>query len=282
MGLATAGPATGLVVATGDPVKGCLHRRRGQVGTASSIGQTARENSIGLAMRSVLVLEEPTPYELPDERVSQAWSRLISDYLVGEPLEPTFAARLAAEGVRIFAELGAGAAPIGNLLRARGVRCVALDLTPPADRPRHLIRGDLRHLPFARSSFDAVSAVNCLYFLASPAEAIEEAKETLKPGGLFLASTPSRYHDPELADVFPGRGTPSSFDAEEASELVSSVFGEVEAEWWEGPAYRLADRSAVIDYLVGFGCPDPEKVAELVDPPVTITKSGVNVWARSR
>ena len=56
---------------------------------------------------------------------------------------------------------------------------------------------------------------------------LEKRAEYWEPGGLFLASTPSRHHDPELADVVPWAGTKGTFDAEEASELVSSVFDDV-------------------------------------------------------
>lgn len=224
--------------------------------------------------------EELTPYELPDERIREAWRRLVSDYLICEPLEPAFAARLLGEGIKIFAELGSGDAPVSRLLAERSVRCVSFDLNPPDSPFRPLVQGDLRHLPFTLGSFDGVSAVNCLYFLADPSEAILEARQALRCGGLFLASTPSRYHDPELAEVVPDWGSPSPFDAEEAVALVSTLFDEVEEEWWEEPAYLLRDRAAVVDYMVAFRYPEPEQLANLVDPPLTITKSGVNVWAR--
>lgn len=38
----------------------------------------------------------PVPYELPDERVSDAWARLVGEYLVAEGLEPGFAHRIRA------------------------------------------------------------------------------------------------------------------------------------------------------------------------------------------
>ena len=110
---------------------------------------------------------------------------------------------------------------------------------------------------------------------------------TLRPGGIFLASTPSRYHDPELAHLAEESGwlqgwcgVRGSFDAEEAADLVAQVFADVEVEWWEVPAYHLPDRAAVVDYLVAFGVPDPEARAEQVSVPLDITKKGVDIWAR--
>jgi SAM-dependent methyltransferase len=221
----------------------------------------------------------PEPYELPDDRVVEAWRRLIDDYLICEPLEPAFADRLAQGGAERFAELGSAVGPISQLLHVRGVECVALDLQPPVDHFRPMVRADLLSLPFRARSFDAVSAVNCLYFLADPVPAIRAASELLRSGGTFLASAPSRFHDPELADVLDGWGDPSPFDAESAEALVGQVFADLEVRWWEVPAFHLADRSAVVDYLVAFKQPEPEGKADGVRTPVTVTKSGCDVWA---
>jgi SAM-dependent methyltransferase len=224
--------------------------------------------------------EDPTPYQLPDARVQQAWRRLIEDYLIVEALEPGFARRLLAEGITSFAELGSASGPISQLVAPTGVRCVAADLTPPPGAFEPMVRADLRHLPLRSGSFDAASAVNCLYFLAEPTAGVREAHRVLQPGGLFLTGAPSRYHDQELRHVLPDWGQPSPFDAEDAADIVGAVFSDVELEWWEAPAYHLADREAVIDYLVAFKVPGAEDRADEVPVPTQVTKSGVTIWAR--
>ncbi|MGI8794682.1 MAG: hypothetical protein ACR2H3_16165, partial [Acidimicrobiales bacterium] len=98
-----------------------------------------------------MTVAEPEPYELPDERVAAAWRSLIGDYLVCEPLEPAFAERLLALDTRAFAELGSAVAPISELLRPRGVDCVAVDLNPPEEHFRPMVRADLRALPLRPS-----------------------------------------------------------------------------------------------------------------------------------
>lgn len=150
--------------------------------------------------------------------------------------------------------------------------CIAVDLTPPPQAHLPMVQADLCELPFRTESFDVVSAMNCLSFLGDPTVGIREAHRLLKPGGLFLAGAPSRYHDAELRYVVPDWGTPSPFDAEEA-EIVGSAFEGVEVDWWEIPAYRLADRAAVEDYLTAFKIPEAAERAHHVD----ITKAGVNI-----
>lgn len=227
--------------------------------------------------------QEPAPYVHPTEtRQKDAWKRLLGDYLTVEPLEAGFARRLRGERIGRFLELGGGSGPISKLLSPDGIRCVLLDLNVRdwPDHYRPAVVGDFRSTPIRGESFDAASAVNCLYFLADPVIGIREAYEVLRPGGIFLASTPSRYHHPELAQVAPYWGQQGPFDAEEAAVLVASVFEEVEVEWWEVPAYHLPDRAAVVDYLVAFGVPEPEGRAEQLPVPLDITKKGVNIWAR--
>lgn len=235
--------------------------------------------------------DDPAPYELPDERVAAAWRRLLEHHLVGEPLEPGFAEELRRRGVTRVAELGAATAPISALLQPQGVECVALDLNPP--RGRRLdptVQGDLRHLPFAGETFDAVTLVNCLYFVSDPHVAIGEAWRILRPGGTLLASAPNRKHDPELRHVLDRWGEPSPFDGEDAEAIVRAALAappaapdagidpDVDVRPWEAVGYHLPDRRAVVDYLVAFKHADPEAKAERTDPPLDVTKSGCDVW----
>lgn len=225
---------------------------------------------------------ETSGYVHPDEARLAAFNRVYESHLVVEDLYPSLARRFVAEGVTRVAEIGGGRGPIARELAAVGVGAVVIDLDEPmlADAHPPAIRGDLRRLPLADECVDGVAAVNCLYFLDDPVDGIREARRVLRPGGTFLASSPSRWNDPELEGIDPRWGTPSTFDAEDAPKLVAEVFGGVEVVPWSVVAYVLPDRDAMADYLHAFNVPDWDAHAARIEPPLHITKKGAEVWAR--
>jgi SAM-dependent methyltransferase len=222
-------------------------------------------------------------YEHADKARLAAFRRVYENYLVVEDIYPGLAHRFEEAGVRSFAELGGGRGPISTLLGPRGIRATVVDLDPEmlAGANGPAVRADIAALPFADTSVDGAAAVNCLYFLAEPIAALREARRVLRPGGLFVASAPSRWNDPELAGLDPRWGIASSFDAEDAAAVVAEVFGEVEVHPWRVVAYHLPDHAAIADYLHAFNVPDWQNKAAGVAPPLQITKVGAEVWARA-
>jgi SAM-dependent methyltransferase len=217
----------------------------------------------------------------PDDARLAAWNRVYERYLVVEDIYPTLATRILAGGAKTFAEVGGGRGPIAEALKGRHVATCVVDrdeqMLAAVSGPA--ARADLLALPFADESLDAVAAVNCLYFLDDPVAAIREAWRVLRPGGVFVASSPSRFNDPELADIDPKWATPSTFDAEDSPQLVAKVFSEVEVEPWRLVAYVLPDQSAIADYLHAFNVQDWERKAKTVTAPMSVTKVGAEVWA---
>jgi SAM-dependent methyltransferase len=159
---------------------------------------------------------------------------------------------------------------------------IGLDRSPTmlAAAPPPAVLGDALTLPFRDASMDAVACVNVLYHLPEPLRAIEEARRVLRTGGLFVAATVARSDSPELAPVW--RAEPSSFDAEEAPEIVASVFGRVDVDAWDAPLVRLPDHAAVREYLIARFVPrdDAARRAATVPVPVEVTKRGCVVYAR--
>lgn len=213
----------------------------------------------------------PVDYETDSAR-SASWdmSWVVGDTYAGSGV------RIGREGLKRVLDIGCGAGGFAAALPA-DTNWIGLDSSPTQLKiaPSPSVRADARRLPFAARTFDAAVCNWMLYHFSNPTEVITEAYRVLRSGGLFLASTKSRFSDPELVP----HGYPATtFDAEEAPNIVASVFGTVEVERWDGPYNRLPDRAAVLAYARHHSL--PATVADRVNTPLTLTKRGCLVWAR--
>ena len=182
-------------------------------------------------------------------------------------------------------DLGGGNGTLAGLLVDRDVQTVVLDLAAHVDQaPGLVVRGDAQRLPFLDCTFGAVAALWMMYHLQNPKGALLEAARELSPGGTFVASTPSRFNDPEIARALPDWGRAFSFDAESASSLISDVFEVVEVERWDSRAIALPDREAVELFLRGRGLPQSRarEFAGEFATPLAISKRGALIWATRR
>jgi SAM-dependent methyltransferase len=220
-------------------------------------------------------------YVHPDQARRAAFQRVYDRWLVVEDMYPGLARRFEQTRTRRFAELGGGRGPVSALLGQKGVSTCVIDVDPGmvAEAHRPSVRADIRALPLPNEAVDGIAAVNCLYFLTDPVVAVREAWRALRRGGLFVASCPSRWNDPELEGIDPHWGAPSSFDSEDAPGLISTVFGPVEVQAWKLVAYVLPDETAIADYLHAFNVPDWAAKAKRIEVPLNITKVGAHVWA---
>lgn len=139
---------------------------------------------------------------------------------------------------------------------------------------RPVIRGDMRALPFADGAFDAVVHLWCLYHLDDPSTAIVEAHRVLRAGGHYFACTAARDNDPEI--MFEGY-PPSTFDAEEALDIVSRIFPGAEPQYWNDRFFPLETREEVRAYCRHNYIPMAR--AESAAIPLWLTKRGVLVRA---
>ena len=231
---------------------------------------------------------EVVPY-LHDAERDRRWRAIVATYCtLDTPSEAdAVVPRLLTAGVRRVVEVGSHRGPVAERLAPRGVATLCVELDAAVVRLAHqpAVRATATHLPLASASADAVTAMNVLYFLPQPEEAVAEARRVLRPGGLFVACTQLRDNDPELRDVAPGWGAPSTFDGDNAEAVVRSAFEDVTVEPWDLVAYRLPDRAAIGEYLaVFYRLPDVEarRRAATLAAPLTITKRGVFVWAQQR
>jgi len=160
------------------------------------------------------------------------------------------------------------------------VRWIGLDLSPAqlaecTHRP--VIRGDLRQLPFADQTFAEVTHLWCLYHLDDPVDAIREEARVLRVGGRYFACTAARDSDPELV---PEGYPPSTFDAEEAAEIVGQVFSDVDVQRWDERFFALESRDEVRAYCRHNYVPMDR--AERASLPLWLTKRGALIRATKR
>lgn len=200
----------------------------------------------------------------------------------GQSMYAHIADLLAGAEARLIADIGCGEGALTAAVRSQRTRIIGIDASPAmlAACPQPRVLADARNLPFASGVFDAAVAVNMLYHLDDPIAAIREAHRILRPGGTFTATAISRQDSPELAPVW--RPAASTFDAEEAPELVASVFTTAVVERWDAPLITLPDHDAVRDYLIARFVPPAEAAAAAAktSPPLTITKRGAFIRAR--
>ena len=105
-------------------------------------------------------------------------------------------------------DLGAGAGIVAQMnFRGRAARIYGVDPDTRVESNPYLDEGKIgvgESIPYADSSFDMVFADNVLEHLDDPAAVFSEIHRVLKPGGLFLAKTPNRWHYmPIIAQLTP-------------------------------------------------------------------------------
>jgi SAM-dependent methyltransferase len=182
-------------------------------------------------------------------------------------------------------DLGGGNGLLARHLQDRGMASVVLDQARyVATAPPPVVLGDAERLPFANETFEAAAALWMLYHVAEPGHVLQETARVMRQAATFVACAPGRYNDPEFKAVLPEWGSRSTFDAEDAVEVVGKVFEVVDVERWDAPMVSLGDPAAVEKFLRGRGL-SPQAAASAAaafEPPMTVTKRGALVWARRR
>jgi SAM-dependent methyltransferase len=209
------------------------------------------------------------------DSVPERWRSIDRSTQLGADVHGLVARRIVDEALTPVVDVGGGE---GELVRHLpvGWHTTVLDLSPTmlASAAHPKVRARAEQLPIADGSAGAVAMLWMLYHLDHPERAIREARRALRPGGLFAASTSARTNDPELTDGYP----PTTFDAEEAEQIVRRLFDDVAIHHWDGKLTFLPDVEAVERYCLGHLL--PPSAARRVTPPVFLTKRGCLMLAR--
>jgi len=96
-------------------------------------------------------------------------------------------------------DLGCGSGIFTQLLQARDLRCVGLDISLNLPQIRQkayptqcFVQGDVEHLPFPSGSLDGIVLSGLIHHLPEKRWLADEAYQVLKPGGTFAAFDPNR------------------------------------------------------------------------------------------
>ncbi|MDP6666375.1 MAG: class I SAM-dependent methyltransferase [Dehalococcoidia bacterium] len=220
--------------------------------------------------------------EDPDRFLGGA--RLVERHWLTGDVHEIVAERFDEESAAHVLDIGCGNGRLIRQLSKHNINFIGIDQSPKmlADVDGPVLVGDATDLQFPDAHFDGAAALYMLYHLPDPKLAIAEAWRILQDGGLFVASAPSRYDDPELVPYLP-ESDPSTFDAEIGPGLINEIFHNVEVERWDLLGVYLPDTGAIAKYLYHHNAIPIERASRLalgVPAPLTLTKRGALIWAR--
>jgi SAM-dependent methyltransferase len=125
--------------------------------------------------------------------------RLYKDLLTRDPVarfHRTLGKYLGAS--KAVLDIGAGAGEENPYdLKGKVRNLVGIDLDPRVGKNPLLHSGllaDCGKLPFKDNTFDLAFSIYVLEHIANPPGLVSELRRVLKPGGIFLSLTPSRFH----------------------------------------------------------------------------------------
>ncbi len=159
-----------------------------------------------------------------------------------------------------YLEVGCGEGELAaRVQRELGSKVVALDQSErmvelTRVRGVQTVAGDVQALPFEDEEFDCAAAAWMLYHVTDVDRALGELARVLRRPGRLVAVTNGRDHLRELEDLLDFEPRHTTFDAEDAEELLSPHFERVEARdaagWLVFPG--RADAQAYVDATIIF------------------------------
>ncbi len=178
-----------------------------------------------------------------------------------------FAAQFAMPEMTVL-DAGCGTGYGSAEFNARAIAGVDLSPEAAAHAAAHYARANVffaaascAALPFAEAAFDLVVSFEVIEHLPDYRALLSEARRVLKPGGVFLVSTPNRaYYAESRAQAGPNPFHVREFDYAEFNQILFDFFPHVEI-WTQNhsDAIAFSPASHSVAILESAGAPDPEK-----------------------
>lgn len=135
-------------------------------------------------------------------------------------------------------DIGCGSGYGTSTLAEVAATATGIDLAPEAveharanyNRPNlTYLPGSATDLPFPDQSFDLITAFEVIEHLSEPVKLLSEGRRVLRPGGVFLVSTPNQtYYAETRGSSGPNPYHLHEFTFEEFREALTAVFGTAE------------------------------------------------------
>ena len=174
-------------------------------------------------------------------------------------------------------DLGAGVGHSAALLAPRVSVGLDVDAGALAGQDRETVVADMRDLPFADGSFDAVLAVQSIEHVPEGRRVAAEAARVLRPGGVAVFVTPNRLtfgRPDEIIDPYHF----VEYDASELAAVLQPSFAAVELRGLFGSARYLDAVAAERRRLEALLARDPLRLRRLV--PRTLRRRAYDAMLR--
>lgn len=122
---------------------------------------------------------------------------VLSEAVAGDHTPYRWLARAISGPVRTVLDLGCGSGPMSRELAAQGRTVIGIDNSPAELKlarergPGPWVLGDIRRLPFADNSIDAVTSAVGLVVVPNLQDVLSEVARVLRPGGVLASIAPA-------------------------------------------------------------------------------------------
>jgi ubiquinone/menaquinone biosynthesis C-methylase UbiE len=116
------------------------------------------------------------------------------------------------------------------------------------------VAADVYRLPFTRGLFDGATMIRVLHHLSEPARALEQVRQVMKPGGVFILEYANKLNLKAIARYLLRRQNwnPFSLEAVEFAHLNFDFHPQAVRQWLEQASFSLERMLTVSHFRIGW------------------------------